>query len=109
MKWYWLSFVDTNINKNLGCCNVEAISKEAALFKVNVLGINPGGEVLIQEMPEPEVEPNKLYSPEELVSLGYINIGEISDKSGIPVEDLPHLDYCICPDCNDEKKNSIQN
>lgn len=71
MAWYWLSFLDPDKNLNLGCCNVEADNAMDAVLKTHSLGINPGGEVMIWEVPYPEQEPDRLYKREDLLSKGY--------------------------------------
>jgi hypothetical protein len=71
-KWYFLSFRDPKINKNLGCCNVCVKGNlEKALEKTKKLGINPGGEVAAYELEEPELKSNKLYSRKEMLDLEY--------------------------------------
>jgi hypothetical protein len=104
MKWYWLSFVIDGVN--VGCCNVQATSKYTALDKTHLLGINPGGEVMIGEIPAPELEPDKLISRAELVKLGYLSVSE-AEQRGLKQEDLP-VEY-ICPACNAGVKCTIHN
>ncbi|MFA6460803.1 MAG: hypothetical protein WCV90_00920 [Candidatus Woesearchaeota archaeon] len=70
--WYFLSFRDPVANKNLGCCNVAVIGGlEKALRKTHDLGINPGGEVMAYPMDEAELDPDRLYSRQEMIQLGY--------------------------------------
>jgi hypothetical protein len=104
MKWWWLSFVIDGINA--GCCNVQASNREMAIIKVNLLGINPGGELMIGEIPAPELEPDKLISREELVRRGFLSVKE-SAELGVKQEDLP-VDY-ICPECNANLKCTAHN
>lgn len=85
-RWYFLSFRDPKTNVNLGCCNVAvtavkgglevALQKgfQAALQKTRQLGINPGGEAMGFLLREPELEPDRLYSREEMIRLGYEKI-----------------------------------
>lgn len=89
MKWYWLSFVDPITNINSGCCNVQATNIPAAIAKSHILKINPGGEVMVLEMPAPELEPDILYSRQELVDLAYKTMSNTADMLQVPVEQLP--------------------
>ncbi len=71
-RWYFLSFRNPSINKNLECCNVGVIGDlEKALEKTRKLRINPGGEVAAYEIDKPELEPDRLYSRKEMIKLGY--------------------------------------
>lgn len=72
MPYFFLSFRNPKINKNLGCCQVIAANNKAAVNVAHKLGINPGGEVAVFRLQEKEdIEINRLYSPEELNDLGY--------------------------------------
>lgn len=102
MKWYWLSFVINDVNQ--GCCNVQAENAEDALRKTHLLGINPGGEVMIYEIENAEVEPDKLISRAELIKLGYISL---KDKGISDVEPLEAV--FVCPDCNGDVKCTTHN
>jgi hypothetical protein len=95
-NYYWLSFVKDD--ENIGCCNVSAIDMQAAIIKTHILGINPGGEVLVIEIPELELPENKLISKAELVALDYKNAEQVAEELNIDVEQLPG-DY-VCPCCN---------
>mgnify|MGYP001577907546 CR=1 FL=1 len=56
LKWFWLSFCDTNLPKGsqwLGCCLISAPSFMAAVFVSHVLGVNPGGELTCDEVKIP--------------------------------------------------------
>jgi len=71
-QWYFLSFRDSDTNTNLGCCNVVVEGGlENALHKTKILQINPGGEVRGFIIDGPELEPNRLYSRQEMLDLGY--------------------------------------
>ncbi|MBT4825076.1 hypothetical protein HN695_07250 [Candidatus Woesearchaeota archaeon] len=82
-QWYFLSFRDPDLNRNLGCCNValnvnEGLNSldakdtlDVILAKTRTLGINPGGEVKAYKVEKPELKPNKLYSRQEMRKLGY--------------------------------------
>ncbi len=69
MKWWWFSF--SFGGKNQGCCNVQAESQEAALQKTIDLGIHPKHDDLeIWEGNNFELEPDRLYSSEEMKERG---------------------------------------
>ncbi len=71
-QWYFLSFRNPTTNHNLGCCNVAVEGGlQQALAKVRSLGINPGGEVMAYTIDGPELEPDKLYSREEMIAKDY--------------------------------------
>ena len=77
--YQFLSFVDLDINKNIGVCIVQANSMEEGIHKAWILKINPGGEVmgfsLSEEGFEKEsLELNRLYTSDEAESLGYKKI-----------------------------------
>lgn len=70
MKWYWFSF--SFDGKNQGCCNVQAESKETAIQKTIDLGIHPKhDDIEVYEGNAPELEPDRLYSKEEMENLKY--------------------------------------
>jgi hypothetical protein len=54
MNRYYLSFVDVETGKDrfLGACIVEAESDVGAIRRAWELEINPGGEVMILDVPE---------------------------------------------------------
>jgi hypothetical protein len=72
MKWYWFSFSFEGANQ--GCCNVQAVSQEAALQKTIDLGIHPRHDDIEVYVGEgdgtPELEPDRLYSPDEMEKRG---------------------------------------
>lgn len=85
--WWWLSFRDKR--SFLGACAVEADSDKAALREATKRGLNPGGEVLIIDIPDsrkedfdkhfPPERRNRLLTredlqPEELVSAADIEV-----------------------------------
>jgi hypothetical protein len=76
--WYFLSFRDPHLNRNLGACNVsvQENSPHLALNKTKELKINPGGEVMIYPVIGPELEPNRLYSRAELIALEYKKVND---------------------------------
>lgn len=81
MKWFFLSFRDSDKNLNLGCCNVQVEDHQIdidAIQKTHDLGINPGGEVMVfsTEEIEPGWEENKLYSKQELDNMAYKKINQ---------------------------------
>lgn len=70
MKWYWFSF--SFDGKNQGCCNVQAESQEVALQKTIDLGIHPKhDDIEVYVGDKNELEPDKLYSKEEMEKLNY--------------------------------------
>ena len=73
MSYFWLSF--SKRGKNQGCVNVEVTYPETPMEKVLRLGIVPTyDDVEISEIPELEITPNVLISPEELRQLSYESI-----------------------------------
>ena len=61
--WFFISFVDPKTRRNIGCCNVSVKGTGLdALEKAGQLGINPGGQAMMIEIEEPELEPDRLYS-----------------------------------------------
>lgn len=77
-EWY-LSFAGGEGHR--GACIVVAPSDMLAHTKVNLLGINPGGEVLFLELPDPRpddmawMELNRLYRRDELLARGFVTMG----------------------------------
>ncbi len=72
MKWYWFSFSFGGVNQ--GCCNVEAENQEAALQKTIDLGIHPKhDDIECYEGIASELEPNRLFSKEEMTKMDYEN------------------------------------
>jgi len=68
--WYWFSF--SFGGKNQGCCNVQAAGSEEAKQKVEDLGIMPQNDhIRAFEMDEPELDPDRLYSVDELKALEF--------------------------------------
>ncbi len=75
--WYFISFRDVNKNMNIGCCNIRVRGgPKRALERTIELGINPGGEAAIFLIGKPELEPNRLYSRDEMINLNYQKINE---------------------------------
>lgn len=71
-KLYWFSF--SYKGKNQGCCIVEEEDGKKALQKTIDLNIHPKhDDIQAFEIGEPELELNRLYTPEELTKLGYVN------------------------------------
>jgi hypothetical protein len=56
VKLYWLSFCDDETGPNcgafLGVSIVEAPNPDEAMLQSWALGVNPGGEVMICELPD---------------------------------------------------------
>ena len=82
MTSFYLSFADET--KFLGAAVVDADNFLSAMTKINIVGINPGGEVLCFEMPkecdEQSMERNRLYSKEELRARGMKSLKEYDDS-----------------------------
>ena len=58
-RWFFMSFADGSLpagTQFLGGCFVQAGSLPAAITLSHALGINPGGEVRVMELPEDAVE-----------------------------------------------------
>ena len=73
MSWYWFSF--SFEGKNQGCCNVEANSEEEGLQKTIDLNIHPKhDDIMVFEIPSPELEVDKLISPKEVANQGFEEI-----------------------------------
>lgn len=61
--WFYLSFADPDLPKGsqfLGACYVEADSEVQAVRTAHARGCNPGGEVLIGEVPTVYLEEHVL-------------------------------------------------
>lgn len=74
MSYFWLSFRDPEINKNLGICIVKASNFDESLTKAWTLKINPGGEVFGMKMTEMQtlaqgLEIDRLYTKAEITAL----------------------------------------
>lgn len=70
-RYYWLSFCDGDRpvgTQNLGICIVKADSYIAAVMIAHMLGINPGGECMGIEVPEPARLFAKGYQVDRLYS-----------------------------------------
>ena len=73
-KTFWLSFSG---EKFLGVAVIDAKTATAAIQKSHRLGINPGGEVMVIEMPPAEAKPyprNKLLPRKWLVANGDVSV-----------------------------------
>lgn len=72
----WFSFCDPNLPRGsqfIGVVITKADSIEEAYTKINSLGINPGGEVMIYQTENTDVELfDKLLSRDELQKVDYI-------------------------------------
>ncbi len=107
MKTYWLSFANPGVDGNLGCCIIDAEDEEGALNKVDLLGINPGGEILFILMPDvPEAQEevekwgkNRLISVVELEVDGYDSLSDLTDDQKEFMDNDPNVTK-ICEDCN---------
>lgn len=79
MTFWYLSFATETAN--LGATIVEAASEESAFATATMRGLNPGGSVMIWEIPvgaeEIKALFNRLASPAELRALGGRKIGDL--------------------------------
>ena len=70
LKWFWVSF--SLDGTNVGVCNIQAISDAQARIKINDLGIMPKFDhASVYEHHDKEMEPNRLYSRDEMIEMGY--------------------------------------
>jgi hypothetical protein len=107
MKTYWLSFVATvdGRDKALGVVVTDASSSIEAFEQVTKLGLNPGGEVMIVEVPdEPEAQAEVakfqkdcLLDPESLLAAGCVKKGDAGDYD--PSKPPVNVSS-VCEECN---------
>lgn len=76
MKWFYMSFAAPGVG-NLGVCIVQADNFLAAVRRSIALGVNPGGEVVGQEL-EIDGDPdshlvNRLMQADEVLALTKLN------------------------------------
>jgi hypothetical protein len=60
-RWFYMSFADPSLPKGsqfLGGCYVHADTLQDAIVLTHTLGINPGGEVRVDEVPSDALEEN---------------------------------------------------
>lgn len=100
LKTYWLSFVVNH--RNAGCCMVDAKNPTAALARATELGINPGGEVAITQLPRNAEDlfnwpKDTLIPREKLVARGYQPVAKGPTGAKVP---LPKGTQVVCEDCN---------
>ena len=86
-KEWWMSWADSETGKNLGAAIVDDCdTMEAAVRKSHELGINPGGEIAIVELPaeihneDPtirEIPRNKRMSRSELETYSEMNVNMV--------------------------------
>lgn len=105
---YWLSFAQ---GKNLGVIMTKARSVGEAVEKTKVMGINPGGQVVVVSMPAPGVSSqadsdwekfpkDTLITLEQLHAEGYRTIRE----QGPEAEETARNDervQIVCQECNE--------
>ncbi len=90
MPYFFLSFARGTTTR--GACQVVADDMRTAHQKTHTLGINPGGEVLITGMtePQPKLEMDRLYTFRELKALGYAQLkdapADVQERHGVPPE-----------------------
>lgn len=84
MAYYWMSFCDSDRPEGeqfLGVVILRALGVTHAMWQSHVLGINPGGEVLVHEIltePRREIQPgllNRLLSRADLQAAGLLDGG----------------------------------
>lgn len=112
VKTYWLSFVGLVDGQEhaLGVVITEAISDTEAVQKISALGLNPGGEVLILEVPdEPEAQAeiakfpkDTLLDPKTLLAAGCIKKGDVGEFD--PTKE-PVKVSTVCAECNPPTPN----
>ena len=76
LNYVFMSFRDPAINKNLGVCIVIAKNLRNATEISWAKGINPGGEIAGYNLTDAQfkienLELNRLYTREEMLSKGY--------------------------------------
>jgi hypothetical protein len=67
-SWFYMSFADPKLPKGtqfLGGCYVQAGSLSDAVTRSHILGINPGGEIKIWELPGPMIDELDEHVPEQ--------------------------------------------
>lgn len=109
MKTYWISFAKKKVG-NLGCCIIDAVDQKSAIDKTKTLGIFPGGEALLFELPtdgsaDQEINQwgkNILITPDLLKADGYQKVNELE------LEIITHIDHDptvtrICEKCNNNE------
>ncbi len=107
MKTYWISFANKT---SLGCCIIDAIDQKSAIDKTKSLGINPGGEALLFEMPtdgSADIEINQwgkntLISPQQLKEDGYKKLSEAPKEIKNHINHSPAVTR-ICEKCNNNE------
>lgn len=107
MTFWYLSFAEDRPGGFLGSTVVEGRTAEEAYFVATLLGLNPGGEVAILEIPrEGENEPdmlamkNRLIGREEAIALGGKRVGDLPEE----VQEIWEAEAeIICDDCNPAK------
>ncbi len=84
--WYYLSFADET--GFLGACIVNALGPTDAARQARLVGANPGGEVMITQLPDDvpltDAMKNRLLTFQDMVDLG-MEPGKASDS----LEDKP--------------------
>jgi len=102
MSYFYLSFAtDAGF---LGATVVEARDAEDAIAVATALGLNPGGEAAIFEVPpealdEPDLKAliGRLASREEMIAQGGQRLG---DLPGDIQDDIRAVAARVCADCN---------
>lgn len=109
MKTFWLSFADNK--RNRGAIITDAEDERAAVERVNRLGINPGGEVMIFDMTQAPGGPivalneinrwrkDSLITPAELDAANYRHLKDLPPDEREAAENHPAV-RVVCEDCN---------
>ncbi len=95
MNTYWISFVGDEGQR--GVCIVDASDQEHALDRAKQLGIHPGGEAMLYEMPEEAADEirtwgkDRLIRPDELKEAGYRKLGDCTEEQIERIENHPRV------------------
>jgi len=97
-QWWWLSFADDDKGGFLGAVTVRATCFLDAINVAHLLGINPGGQVRGQDIPDdmtvPEWARNKLLTKEECAKVDEDFAAQMIAR-GVTAEDGVE-----CPNCH---------
>ena len=79
-RWWWVSFSYKGVHQ--GACNLRAQNEELALADAIIKEIAPTyDDVLVAEIPDAELEEDKLYGMKDLLSMGYHSVNTHTDRS----------------------------
>lgn len=101
-QWFYISFADDV--RFFGATTVMASSPEDALGKATAMGLNPGGEAAILEVPEEAWgEPdfiamkNRLVRRDEMMTNGGARLADLPADAQEAINDAATK---VCGDCN---------